>query len=143
MNPIAVISPVLKPKHLKYLNMGWTNADYQAALARLSKTAAPTPGQYVVVEREKELHDAIMAECRRRGWITIHARMDKPTTMEVGTMDFVILASRGRLFLVEAKSKTGKLTKEQTVLRAWCHHLGHEISIVKSVGEFMHIIGKP
>lgn len=143
MNPIAVISPVLKPKHLKYLNMGWTNADYQAALARLSKTAAPTPGQYVVVEREKELHDAIMAECRRRGWITIHARMDKPSNMTVGAPDFLILGSRGRVFIIEAKAKKGKLSKEQTVLRAWAHHLGHEISVINSVEQFMQIIGKP
>jgi hypothetical protein len=123
--------------------MGWTTAEYRAKLAQLAKQAAPTPASYVAVEREKELHEAIMAECRSRGWITIHARMDRPSTMEVGTPDFIILGSRGRVFIIECKSKSGKLTKAQQVLRAWAHHLGHEIVEVRSKEQFMHVIGKP
>lgn len=123
--------------------MSWTNAEYMAKLAQLAKQAAPSPASYVLAEREKDLHEAIMAECRSRGWITIHARMDRPTTMEVGTPDFVILGSRGRVFIIEAKSKTGKLTKAQQVLRAWAKHLGHEVVEVRSKEQFMHVIGKP
>jgi len=121
----------------------WTNAEYMSALARLAKQTKPIPASYVCVEKERDLHDAIMAECRHRGWITIHARMDRPSTLEVGSPDFIILGSRGRVFIIEAKSKTGKLTKAQQILRAWAHKLGHEIVEVRSKEQFMHIIGKP
>ena len=123
--------------------MSWTNRQYMEAVARLAKQPIGTPASYVCVEREKELHEAIMAECRHRGWITIHARMDRPSTLEVGSPDFIILGSRGRMFIIEAKSKTGKLTKAQQILRAWAHKLGHEIVEVRSKEQFMHIIGKP
>ncbi len=123
--------------------MSWTTYQYREALARLARSTKPIPASYVQVEREKDLHDAILAECRHRGWITIHARMDRPSTLEVGSPDFIILGSRGRVFIIEAKSKTGKLTKAQQILRAWAHKLGHEIVEVRSVAQFMHVIGKP
>lgn len=113
--------------------MRFTTAEYQAYLARTApKQVTAKEG----VEREADLHDDIRAECRRRGWIAIHSRMDKPTTSAIGDPDFVILAENGKTYLVEAKSRTGKLRPEQLALRVWAHRLGHTIHLVRSMQDF-------
>jgi hypothetical protein len=89
---------------------------------------------------EKTLHQEILNECRRRGWIAIHARMNRPTTIACGVPDFLILADRGRLFLVEAKSKSGKLRSEQLAFIAWATKLSHTVHIVRSCPEFLALL---
>lgn len=116
-----------------------TQGEYLAWLARSGgvKSAnrdrrTESPG------RESDLHDAIIGECRRRGWIYWHARMDKASTWSVGAPDFVILAPGGRTLLVECKRTWGKLSAEQRACVAMAQSLGHRILIVTSLEEFIN-----
>jgi len=116
-------------------------AEYQSMLARLERNPirdAPPPDD--AVDEEGDLHSAILDECLRRGWLTIHARMDLPTTIKVGSADFVILADHGNTFLVEAKSRRGKLTSRQQAWLAWARRLGHRSAVVYSFDEFLAVV---
>lgn len=85
---------------------------------------------------EADLHNQIIAECRRLGWLWIHARMDKASHMTVGAPDFMILAEGGRVLLVECKRRDGKLRPEQLAFKAWAAKLGHTVHVVRSLEEF-------
>src|SRR5213079_131545 len=95
-----------------------TPLQYREMLDRLNRFAgrgqnagalALAAAESYAVRRERGLHDEIILECNRRGWLTIHSRMDRPSTVQVGSPDFVIIADNRRTFLVEAKSRSGKL----------------------------------
>lgn len=91
---------------------------------------------------EGALHDAILAECRSRGWPVVHSRMDRPATVQVGTPDFAIALPGGRVVWLEAKTRTGKLTMPQ---RAWLvalERVGHACAVVRSVDEARAAIRK-
>jgi len=97
------------------------------------------------VEQESQLQDEIAAECQRRGWIGIRSRMDRPTTYAdgiSGVCDFVIVADGGRVFFIEAKTKS-KPTSEQLAFLAWVRKLGHVGAIVRNIEEFHHAINNP
>src|SRR2546426_9447595 len=100
----------------------------------------PKPGRGV--EKERKLHDRIWAECHRRGWIVVHSRTDRVSTVAVGTADFIILADSCRTFAVEVKTGRGKLRTEQRAWMAWAHKLGHRAGLVHSMEEFFEFIGK-
>ena len=123
-----------------------TSLQYQEMVAKLNRATLRgdllASGQSVspAVRRERGLHDEIIFECNRRGWLTIHSRMDLPSTVQVGCPDFLILADGGRTFLVEAKSRDGKLRPEQAAWLAWAHKLGHRAAVVRSIGEFIHFL---
>lgn len=99
-------------------------------------------------ERESLLHEQIMAECRRRGWLVIHSRMDKRTTTGVGTPDFVIAGEETFLggvkkpvvWFIEAKSRKGKLRPEQAAMIAQAARFGHTIHVVRSFEDFLTTI---
>jgi hypothetical protein len=57
----------------------------------------------------------------------------------VGECDFTILASKGRVFFIEAKTKTGKLSPEQLGIILWAGNLGHVIHTVRSFQQFIEI----
>ncbi len=90
-------------------------------------------------ERERDLHEAILKECRARGFITIHSRMDRPSTTAIGSPDFVVVTPLAVLF-IEAKSRTGKLTKEQQNMRAWFEKLGQTCHIIRTMEEFRALL---
>lgn len=97
----------------------------------------PRPPITSGVESESALHDSILEECKRRGWIAFHSRMDKPQTGNVGTPDFIIAASDGRTFYVECKRKGGKCSAAQNATLAWLA-LNKQISgVVSSLEEFI------
>jgi len=116
--------------------------DYSLYIARQSAKSKTIKSSATPDMPEWKLHQEILDECRRRGWIAIHARMDKPTTTPLGTPDFVVIADGGRVLLIEAKSKTGKFTMPQMALRAVLNKLGHELHIIRSVIEFYQIAGR-
>lgn len=89
------------------------------------------------VTHEADLHNDILAECRRRGWIPFHGSMAHSTFRTPGEPDFVILADGGRLLLVECKTKTGKLSADQQAIAAWARKLGFQIHIVRSFAAFL------
>lgn len=99
--------------------------------------------------KESDLHEQIYAECRRRGWIALHGAMSERTHRTAGEPDFVILGSHppkydgdtGYAFVlfVECKSRTGKLSPEQSAMRHHAARLGHVIHVVRSFEEFIKI----
>jgi len=66
--------------------------------------------------------------------------MAAATHRTLGEPDFVILASDGRVFFVECKSKTGKLTLEQQAFIAHAAKNGHAVHVVRSMEEFNDVI---
>ncbi len=104
-------------------------------------------------EDERALHNAILDECKRRGWIAFHGSMAHSTFRTKGEPDFVILGSVQRwdnekemwlpfsvTYLIEAKTRTGKLSVDQQAIHAWAEKLGHTIHVVRSMDEFLEII---
>lgn len=96
-------------------------------------------------DKESELHEQIFAECRRRGWIALHGAMSERTHRTAGEPDFVIL--RGRTFemhptvlFVECKTRTGKLSMEQSAMIHHAKRLGHTIHVVRSFEEFLKLL---
>lgn len=118
--------------------VSWTTSDLSAYEARRLPAPARSAGK--VETREADLHDQILAECRRRGWLVIHSRMDKPSTVQIGSPDFVVAADRGRTFYIEAKARTGKLRPEQRAWLAWASRLGHRAAVVRTLPEFIELI---
>lgn len=91
------------------------------------------PGQST---SERELHDQILDLCRSRGYYVVHARMDMRSTIAVGAPDFVVFLPGGRVLVVEAKTRTGKLSTEQQACCAWLSRLGHVYNVVRSIENF-------
>ena len=103
-----------------------------------AKGLATDPG----VEREADLHNAILIEIKRRGWIAFYSRMDKPTTATIGQPDIICMADEGRTFYLELKTAKGKLSTEQLAIKAWAKKLNHEVHTVRSLSDFLIIAGK-
>ena len=115
--------------------------------ARLAQNKArhngePEP-QAQPAEREGGLHTEIILECNRRGWLVIHSRMNAPSTVGIGTPDFVILCDGGRTLLVEAKALNRKPTQAQLAWLAWAKRLGHRCAVVRSFAEFLQVAEAP
>jgi hypothetical protein len=111
---------------------------YQQMLARTSPRRFKPNEE--AVEDESPLHANIIDHCKNKGWRFIHSRMDRRSTVGNGVCDFIIAADTGRVFWIECKSKSGKLTMEQTVFIAWLSKLGHTVSVVTSMAEFKEAI---
>jgi hypothetical protein len=105
---------------------------------RLAKTEPVQDAK--AVEDESELHRDVLAYCRQKGWICIHASMVHKTHATIGAPDCTIVADRGRIFLVELKAKTGKLSAEQNALKFWAEQLGTTIHVVRSMEQFLKVI---
>lgn len=118
--------------------MRWQPSQLQAYEARRLRDQVVSTGDGV--SDESKLHAAILKECNRRGWIPIHARMDRPTTLANGTPDFLILADGGAVIIVEAKSKTGKLSTDQLGFMAMAKKLDHTIHVVRSLEQFLDVL---
>ena len=113
----------------------WTMAKVQAHNARVAKEPPRTDG----VTDESELHNEILEECRVRGWIALHGSMAQATGRTLGEFDFTILADGGRVFFIECKTRTGKLSPDQFALHHWARHLGHSAHVVRNMDQFREI----
>ena len=98
--------------------------------------------QTVPAQRETELHEQIRQDITNRGWIGLHGSMAHKTYRTVGEWDWVILADRGRLFLIEVKTTTGKLTAEQLGMKVWAEKLGHCADVVRTFEEYLDVVGR-
>lgn len=119
----------------------WTMADVARhnAMVRPKNQIKP-PAVAVAAGEESDLHDAIISECRRRGWIALHGSMARRTARTEGEWDFVILADAGRVLFVECKTKIGKLSAAQAALHHWAAKLGHKSYVVMSIGQFLEVV---
>ena len=89
---------------------------------------------------ELDFHEDILAYCRGRGWIALHGSMAEATHRSEGEWDFVIVAEERRVFLIECKTATGKLTEAQSGMKAWAEKLGHAPKVVRSFQEFLEAV---
>lgn len=116
-----------------------TTQELNAYEAKFMKRGVPTSGS---VEKESDLHEQILAECRRRGWIAFHSRMDVPTTANVGTPDFICAIPNGITLYFECKARTGKLSQAQLAMSAWMSRLNHTVHTIRSFDQFILICEK-
>lgn len=88
---------------------------------------------------ELELHNEIIRECRRRGWVYVHSNPSKRTRQTLGTPDFIIPASGGRTLYVECKTVNGTLSKDQKNFRRGIQAQGHVYHIIRSLSSFQMV----
>lgn len=125
--------------------MRMSSAEYAALLARRAggigaiKVADTSEG----VEVESKLHQDVLAYCRTHGWICFHASMVHRTYSTIGTPDCIIIANDGRWFLIELKTRTGKLSTEQAALAFWAARLGTTIHVCRSMEDFVKVVTAP
>jgi hypothetical protein len=119
--------------------------EYEALLARRPalRPVAPAggrPGSRRQVPKERAIHDAILAECRRRGLRVVHSRMDRATTVSLGTPDFIIALPGARTLWLEVKTLHGRLRLEQEAWLMILQTLGHEVHVIRSFEEFLSVL---
>jgi hypothetical protein len=121
--------------------MNFTNAEYQAYLARSQSQRKEVLGIGQPVTRERDLHDQIIDFCNSKfpRWKFIHARMDKRSTVAVGSQDFTIFLPNGRVLCVECKRKNEKPDQDQLIWHKEMEMLGHVVHVVRSVEEFVSV----
>jgi len=91
-------------------------------------------------EREiEELHYPILAWCKDQGAAYIRARSDMASTIQRGAPDFTIFHN-GRVFLIECKSRTGKLKPEQIGWAMLAEKNLFKVHVVRSMNEFLEIV---
>jgi hypothetical protein len=98
------------------------------------------PEDAVPVSLEKELHEFIFDDARCRGWIVLHGAMSERTHRTPGEFDFIILAGSGLVFLIECKTRTGKLSPEQLAMKVHAEMLGHKPAVVRSIADYYNVI---
>ena len=98
---------------------------------------AATPKAVLV---ERDLHDEIEKYCRGRGYFYIHSRMDVPSTIQVGTPDFVIFMPGQRTVFLECKAKSGKTTTEQNTKLAHARKFGFPAGVVDNMEDARYAI---
>jgi hypothetical protein len=120
--------------------MGINPKDLPETIIRLNpdffgvrKPAPEVPG---ATKDERKLHEYILADCKRRGWIALHGSMAHRTFRTEGEPDFIVFASGGRVIAAECKAAKGKLSPAQAGLIAWADKLGHTIHVVRSNDEW-------
>lgn len=91
------------------------------------------------VDREADLHNAIRADCLRRGWLPNVGSMHQKTHRMPGEPDFTILAANGKVLFVECKARMEKLKPDQAAWHAWARKLGHVVYTVRTVEEWMGV----
>ncbi len=113
---------------------------YAEMLARINRVSRDVQELSQPVERERDLHNQISEVCRGRGWIALHGSMAAATHRTMGEPDYVILADSCRVFLVEAKSRIGKLSPAQQAFKAQAARLGHTVHVVRSLEAFLEVV---
>lgn len=116
--------------------MRFSQAQYVSYLAKRSGSAPSDPG----VEREKDLHQAIRDYCASRNWIVFHGSTAHATKRTIGEPDFIILCPNSKFFLIECKSRIGKLTREQQGMAMWASKLQHTIHLIRGYSEFLDLV---
>jgi len=117
------------------LIMGWTNEQF---LRYETRRAPKKPFDPTGCKDERELHNQIFNECRRRGWIPLHGSMSERTHRTEGEPDFTIIA-QGRVIFIEAKTATGKLSIAQQGMITHAAKLGITIHVIRSFEDFIKI----
>lgn len=125
----------------------WTQADVDGRNLKMRPLLAEgTPEEQQVkaavksITQERDLHDAIEAYCRARGYLYIHARMDVPSTIQVGHPDFTIFMPGQKCCFIECKRPGKKATIEQLGKVAHAKKLGFIAAIIDNFDEAKALI---
>ena len=123
----------------------WTAADVARFNSKSAKQPPPDDAQGLgePVMREADIHQKIIDECKKRQWIALHGSMAQASGRTIGEWDFTIVASRGRVYFIECKTKEGKWTTEQLGMREWAKSLGHFVYECRSFERFLEIVDQP
>jgi len=119
--------------------MGIQPSDYEAMKTRLAvKNRGHEKFTVPIRDVEGELHRKILDWCGQQWprWKAIHSRMDKRTTNEPGTPDFVLFAPHGAM-IIECKRPGAKLSQEQQVYHHELRLLGWRVGVVHTWEEFI------
>ena len=110
----------------------WSKADVIRHNSRVAGVTQPEAkaSSGGAVERERDLHDAIEAYCRSKGYLYRHDRMDRATTGQVGWADFTIFMPHKRCLFLECKAKGKKPTPEQSAMLAHAANFGFVAKVV-------------
>ncbi len=122
-----------------------TNQQYQQYVGRMRRGMrggcdVPLANGIHDLPKESDLHNQIIHYCKSKGWQYLHGSMAHRSRRTLGEPDFLVLADRGRLFMVECKTKTGKLSMEQQGFIAHAAKNGHVVHVVKSMEEFVKLL---
>jgi hypothetical protein len=101
-----------------------------------------TASDHQPVERESDLHKAIMEDCDHMQpwpWQYIRARMDKRSTIGNGVHDLTIFGPYPLCILVEAKARNEKQKDDQLLWAAKLSRLRWEVHVVRSIERWMEI----
>lgn len=99
-------------------------------------------GVVAKVERESKLHERIIDFCNSQWprWKYIRARMDKKSTIQVGSQDFTIFASGSRTFCFECKREGEKRTDDQLIWAKEMEMLGFTVHCITRYEHFLETI---
>lgn len=87
-------------------------------------------------EREAELREAVLADVRARGWLALYGATARATGRTLGEPDLIVCADGSRVFFVELKTRTGKLSSDQFAVHHHLKSLGHTPLVIRSIEEF-------
>lgn len=121
--------------------VNFSQADVINHQVRMAKNR-PSPTRDDAPELESTLRTEIDKFCNEQWpkWLVVAARTDKKSTIPTGCHDCTIFASRGRVFCLELKSKTGKPTQEQLGWAVLMRNVGHTVHLIRSMSEFLEIV---
>jgi hypothetical protein len=134
---LADINPRLRARIEDALGAGATIAAQSAAaggIPGMADVKQPRPSP------ESDLHDKVVDYCRAKGWFVVHSRMDRRSTIGVGTPDFAIAAHGGRMLWLELKRKGGKPTIAQQAAIAQLTKLGHLAFVVDNWSDALRLL---
>ena len=118
-----------------------TQADVDAYQMRQSVRKSPDVGAGEAFDGpEDALHAKIEKELLNRRWLYFHGSMAHRTKRTAGEPDFQIFGSKGRFWLIECKSRTGKRSAAQLGVALLAEMNGHCVHVVRSYADFLKLI---
>lgn len=120
--------------------MGFSYSDYLNMQARVKKPEPAAPDDAVTSERGLHLEIIKFCDAQWPRWKYIRSRMDKRSTIAVGSQDFTIFMPKKRTLCVECKRKGEKPTAEQQIWHKEMEMLGHEVKTIYSMEQFLEAI---
>jgi len=90
-------------------------------------------------EEIERLHKPAVAWLRDNGMAHVYNRPDRKSTATPGAPDLVIVHPRG-ILLIEFKTKTGKLSEDQTTWHFLASRAGHKVHVIRSMAEFLTLV---
>lgn len=120
------------------MKMSWLDVEKHNAkvfAARHGKDAVAADA--AAAGTESKLQADIASELRRRRWYFVQSRTDKSTRTQLGVPDFIVaVPSQPPVTIwMECKTKTGKLSQEQTITRHILEASYHHYFLVRSIRE--------